>query len=50
MTHRPVRRKLPAWLVGFLVAAVIFVVVLLVSRFLGFGDDPVVEGAKALAG
>ena len=38
------KRQLPAWLVGMVIAAVVFVVVLLVFRALGFGDNPVVDG------
>ncbi|MEX0864316.1 MAG: hypothetical protein WD269_05495 [Acidimicrobiia bacterium] len=44
----PVNDKppIPAWLVGLMIAAVIFAGILLVSRLLGFGDDPALgEGA-----
>jgi hypothetical protein len=44
----PSRPRLPAWLVGLLIAAVVFAVILIVSRMLGFGDDPVVEGSGLL--
>lgn len=37
------KRKLPAWLVGLLIAAVVFAAVLVIFSALGFGDDPVVE-------
>lgn len=37
-------RKIPAWLLGFVIAAVVFVAVLLIVNALGFGDDPVVDG------
>jgi hypothetical protein len=33
-------RKLPPWLVGLIVAVVIFALALAVSQILGFGDDP----------
>jgi hypothetical protein len=41
----PVRGKtpLPAWLVGLMIAVVIFVSILILSYLLGIGDDPVVE-------
>ena len=39
------RRRLPAWLVGLLIAIVVFVAFLLVTSWLGVGDDPGVEGA-----
>lgn len=41
------RRPLPAWLVGLLIAIVLFVVFLLVTSWLGLGDDPGVEEAFA---
>lgn len=37
------RKKLPAWLVGLILAAVIFAAVFIVMAALGYGDDPVVE-------
>ncbi|HEX6946319.1 MAG TPA: hypothetical protein VF246_03110 [Acidimicrobiia bacterium] len=39
------RRPLPAWLVGLLIAIVLFVLFLLVTSWLGVGDDPAVEEA-----
>ena len=50
--HVPVteqKRRVPAWLLGLLIAAVIFVAVLLLFSALGFGDDPVVEGLTRAA-
>lgn len=41
-------QKLPTWLVGFILALVLFGIVLLVLSILGLGDDPVVEGAARL--
>lgn len=38
------RRRLPAWALGFLIAVIVFVVVLAVSSLIGVGDDPVIEG------
>lgn len=37
------QRKLPAWLVGLMIAAVVTLVVFLILAALGYGDDPVVE-------
>jgi heme/copper-type cytochrome/quinol oxidase subunit 4 len=37
------QRKLPAWLVGLMIAVVVTLVAFLVFSALGFGDDPVVE-------
>ena len=42
------RRQLPPWLVGLLVAAVVFAIVLLVLDVLGYGDDPVIESGLVL--
>jgi hypothetical protein len=47
VVHQP---RLPAWLVGLIIAAVIFTVVLVGSRLLGFGDDPVVDEGIAMVG
>lgn len=35
---------MPAWLLGLIIAVVVFVAILLAFNALGFGDDPVVEG------
>lgn len=37
-------KRLPAWLLGLFVAAVIFALVLVISGALGVGDNPVVGG------
>ena len=34
---------MPAWLVGLILAAVIFALVFVILATLGYGDDPVVE-------
>jgi hypothetical protein len=34
---------MPAWLVGLIIAAVLFIVGFFVFSALGFGDDPVIE-------
>ena len=46
--NREKKREVPAWLLGLLVAAVIFLVVLLVFQALGFGDNPVLDTAAPL--
>lgn len=43
-------RRLPAWLLGLIIAVVVFVAVLLIFSALGFGDDPVVESIGAVVG
>lgn len=42
------KKQLPAWVLGLIIAAVVFAVALLVFAALGFGDDPVVESLIAL--
>jgi len=42
------RPKMPAWLVGLILAAVIFAVVFIVLATLGYGDDPVVESLAGI--
>lgn len=37
------KRQLPAWLLGLVIAAVLFVIGIFVFGALGFGDDPVLE-------
>lgn len=37
------RRELAPWLIGLILAGIVFVVLLLVINALGFGDDPVLE-------
>ena len=41
-------RRMPAWLLGLLIAIVVFAVVLVLFSALGYGDDPVLESAGAL--
>lgn len=43
-------KRIPAWLLGLILAAVVFALALLIFNALGFGDDPVVEGLAALIG
>lgn len=40
-------RKLPPWLLGLLIAAVLFAIALIVFQALGFGDDPVLDDPNA---
>lgn len=35
-------KRLPAWVLGLLIAALIFALILIISGLLGVGDDPVV--------
>lgn len=44
----PDDKRLPAWLLGLLIAIGVFVLVLVLLNLLGFGDDPVVEGASRM--
>ena len=39
------KRRIPAWLLGLIIAAVLFGIGFLVFRALGFGDNPVLEDA-----
>ena len=39
----PTKRRIPAWLLGLAIAAVVFVAVFILFSALGFGDDPVVD-------
>lgn len=36
------RRQIPAWLLGLIIAALLFVIGFFVFGALGFGDDPVI--------
>lgn len=45
MAHQ---RKLPPWLLGLIIAVVVFAAVVVVFSLLGYGDDPVVESAGSL--
>lgn len=38
-----VRRQLPAWLLGLIIAVILFGLGILVFSALGFGDNPVLE-------
>lgn len=43
------KRQIPAWLLGLILAVVIFAVVIIVFQALGFGDDPAIQsGARPL--
>lgn len=45
--QEPGSKHLPAWLVGLLIAIVVFAIVLIVANLLGFGDDPAIGAASA---
>jgi hypothetical protein len=36
-------RRMPAWILGLLIAIVVFAVVVATFSLLGIGDDPVIE-------
>jgi antibiotic biosynthesis monooxygenase (ABM) superfamily enzyme len=38
----PEKKRMPAWLLGLLIALVVFAVVLVAANLLGFGDDPAI--------
>ena len=40
--RRVARKQMPAWLVGLIVGAVVFAVILFVLEVLGYGDDPAI--------
>jgi hypothetical protein len=42
------KRRTPPWLVGLILAVIVFAVALLLANVLGFGDDPVVGGLAAI--
>ncbi|HKZ26178.1 MAG TPA: hypothetical protein VJ398_10355, partial [Acidimicrobiia bacterium] len=44
--HR--KGRMPPWLVGLILAVILFVIVLVTANFLGFGDDPVVGGLGSI--
>lgn len=40
------KKRMPAWVLGLVIAVVIFALVLVVFAGLGIGDDPVIEGLQ----
>jgi hypothetical protein len=46
----PGAKRIPAWLLGLIIAVVVFVAVLLLGSAFGFGDDPVVDAIGATLG
>lgn len=46
MTDR--ERRMPAWVLGLLIAILVFAVVMVVFSLLGIGDDPVIESISRL--
>lgn len=38
--RRREKKQMPAWLVGLILGAIVFAVVLFVLEVLGYGDDP----------
>ena len=43
------RKKIPAWLMGFIFAVIISVVALLILDAMGYGDDPSVGALGVVA-
>ena len=43
------KSQLPPWLVGLILAVVVFVVVLVLLNALGYGDDPAVGRSQSLS-
>lgn len=44
------RKKLPAWLLGLLIAIIVFTTLLFLAIALGYGDTPGIEGMAAHPG
>jgi hypothetical protein len=42
------KRQLPPWLVGLVLAVIVFVIALIVLNALGYGDDPAVGASASL--
>ncbi len=48
MTEEPqAKRRLPAWALGLIIAAVLFGIGLIILQALGFGDNPVLGETAA---
>lgn len=45
---RHLKRQTPAWLVGLIIAIVLSVIVVVVARMLGYGDDPAIGALGSL--
>lgn len=43
-------KQRPAWLLGLIIAVLVFALVLVVFAILGFGDDPVIESVTGVFG
>ena len=39
------RRPIPSWLLGLMIAVVVFAIGVLLFQALGFGDNPVIDNA-----
>lgn len=44
------QKKMAPWLLGLIIAVLVFAAVLVLFSVLGFGDDPVVDSLGALVG
>lgn len=47
--RRRQRKQVPAWLLGLILGAVVFAIVLFVLEVLGYGDDPAIGIGVAIA-
>lgn len=43
-------KQRPAWLLGLIIAVLVFALVLVMFAILGFGDDPVIESVTGVFG
>ena len=44
------KRQMPAWLLGMIIAAVLFTIGVVIFQALGFGDNPVLESGAFAPG
>ncbi len=44
------KRQMPAWLLGMIIAAVLFAIGVVIFQALGFGDNPVLESGALAPG
>jgi len=44
------KRQMPAWLLGMIIAAVLFAIGVVIFQALGFGDNPVLESGAFAPG
>ena len=44
------KRQMPAWLLGMIIAAILFAIGVVIFQALGFGDNPVLESGAFAPG